>query len=189
YKWQNVKSQAYLVYTNKAPTGAFRGFGNPSASWAVEQALDIAGEKLGIDPIELMRKNACEPGYVSPHGNRVISCELRQCIDRASELFGWEEKRRDRRPYRGVGATASADARDQILGLAAEMREARAGDLEIQDGRIFVRGAPEGRSTTVAEVANKTLFRRKGTAILGKGEFDSDTEHHDPKERYGNESG
>ena len=281
YKWKNVKSQAYLVYTNKAPTGAFRGFGNPSAAWAVEQALDIAAEKLGIDPIELMRKNACEPGYVSPHGNRVTSCELRQCIDRTAELFGWEEKRRNRRPYRGVGATASshvsgkrhfgdwdgslamvkvdeagqvtvlsgegeigqaagtvlsqiaaetlgvpledvkvspadtdlglfaqgayasrltyvagnavaraaADARDQLLSLAADMLEARGGDLEIKDGRIFVKGAPESRSVTVAEVARKTLFRRNGHGILGRGEFDSDTESHDPKERYGNESG
>jgi CO/xanthine dehydrogenase Mo-binding subunit len=281
YKWQNVKSQAFLVYTNKAPTGAFRGFGNPSASWAVEQALDIAAEQLGLDPLELMRKNACEPGYLSPHGNRVTSCELRQCIDRTAELFGWEEKRRNRRPYRGIGATASshvsgkrhfgdwdgsvamvkvdeagqvtvlsgegeigqaattvlsqiaaetlgvpledvkisradtdvglfaqgayasrltyvagnavaraaANARDQLLALAADLLEARAGDLEIKDERIFVRGAPESKSTTVAEVARKTLFRRNGTAVIGKGEFDSDTESHDPKLRYGNESG
>jgi CO/xanthine dehydrogenase Mo-binding subunit len=281
YKWQNVKSQAYLVYTNKAPTGAFRGFGNPSASWAVEQALDIAGEKLGIDPIELMRRNACEPGYVSPHGNRVTSCELKQCIDRAAELFGWEEKRRDRQPFHGIGITASshvsgkrhfgdwdgsqamvkvdeagqvtvlsgegeigqaaetvmaqiaaetlgvpfddvkvsradtdlglfaqgayasrltyvagnavtraaADARDQLLALAADLLEAPAGDLEIKDGQVFVRGAPEGRRMSVGEVARKSLFRRNGRAILGKGEFDSDTESHDHKIRYGNESG
>ncbi|HZU05863.1 MAG TPA: xanthine dehydrogenase family protein molybdopterin-binding subunit [Chloroflexota bacterium] len=281
FKWQNVKSQAYLVYTNKMPTGAFRGFGNPSASWAVEQALDIAAERLGMDPLDLMRKNAAEPGYVSPHGNRVTSCELKQCIDRAAALINWKEKRANRKPFRGVGAAASshvsgkrhfgdwdgslaqvkidesgrvvvlcaegeigqsastvlcqivaetlgvplsdvqisradtdlglyaqgayasrltyvagnavmraaANARDQLLALAAEMLEARAGDLEIQNGRIFVRGAPEGRSVTVAEVAKRALFRRNGQMIVGKGEFDSDTESHDPKLRYGNESG
>jgi CO/xanthine dehydrogenase Mo-binding subunit len=42
---------------------------------------------------------------------------------------------------------------------------------------------------TVAEVAKKALFHRGGTVIVGRGEFDSDTESHDPKERYGNESG
>ncbi|HEY6201371.1 MAG TPA: molybdopterin cofactor-binding domain-containing protein, partial [Candidatus Binatia bacterium] len=42
YKYSDVKTQAYLVYTNKIPTGAFRGFGNPSAEWAVEQAIDEA---------------------------------------------------------------------------------------------------------------------------------------------------
>ncbi|MBX5492691.1 MAG: xanthine dehydrogenase family protein molybdopterin-binding subunit [Chloroflexi bacterium] len=280
-KWQNVKSQALLVYTNKAPTGAFRGFGNPSASWAVEQALDIAAERLGIDPLDLLRKNACTPGYVSPHGNRVTSCELIQCIDRAAELSGYREKRARRRPFIGIGVSASAhvsgkrhfgdwdgslaqvkidesgqvtvltgegeigqgastlfaqlaaetlgvpledvrvaqadtdttlfaqgayasrlayvagnaivraaaDARDKLLALAADELEASAGDLEIQNGKIFVRGAPDSRSTTVAEVAKKALFRRGGTMIVGRGEFDSDTESHDPKERYGNESG
>jgi len=67
--------------------------------------------------------------------------------------------------------------------------EAPAGDLEIKDGEIFVRGTPEGRRTTVAEVARKSLFRRNGHAILGKGEFDSDTESQDHRIRYGNESG
>ena len=44
-----------LVYTNLVPTGAFRGFGNPSADWAVEQAWDLAAEKLGIDVVDLLR--------------------------------------------------------------------------------------------------------------------------------------
>ena len=41
YKYSDVKIDAKLVYTNKIPTGAFRGFGNPSAEWAVEQAIDL----------------------------------------------------------------------------------------------------------------------------------------------------
>ena len=53
YKYSDVKIDAKLVYTNKVPTGAFRGFGNPSAEWAVEQALDLGAHALGIDPMEL----------------------------------------------------------------------------------------------------------------------------------------
>ena len=52
------------VYTNLVPTGAFRGFGNPSADWAVEQAWDLAAEKLGMDVVDLLRMNAVEPGDV-----------------------------------------------------------------------------------------------------------------------------
>ena len=103
YKYSDVKTQAYLVYTNKIPTGAFRGFGNPSAEWAVEQAIDEAAHALGIDPIEIARINAAEPGYVSPHGNRVISCELKQCIDKAGELIEWKKKRASKKPNTGLG--------------------------------------------------------------------------------------
>jgi 4-hydroxybenzoyl-CoA reductase alpha subunit len=103
YKYSDVKTQAYLVYTNKIPTGAFRGFGNPSAEWAVEQAIDKAAHDLDIDPLEIARLNAAEPGYVSPHGNRVNSCELKQCIDRVEQMMEWKKKRAQRTPGRGLG--------------------------------------------------------------------------------------
>src|SRR5713226_261084 len=103
YKYSDVKTQAYLVYTNKIPTGAFRGFGNPSAEWAVEQAIDEAAHKLGIDPLEIARMNAAEPGYVSPHGNRVVSCELKQCIDMTEKMMDWNRKRSEKKPNTGLG--------------------------------------------------------------------------------------
>lgn len=103
YRYPNVKAESYLVYTNNIPTGAYRGFGNPSAEWAIEQAWDIAADKLGIDPVELALMNAAEPGYVSPHGNRVISCELKQSIEMAADLMSWKDKRQARKPLRGLG--------------------------------------------------------------------------------------
>ncbi len=103
YKYSDVKTQAYLVYTNKIPTGAFRGFGNPSAEWAVEQTIDKAACELGIDPLALARLNAVEPGYVSPHGNRVTSCELKQCIDMTEKMMKWNQKRKEKLPNRGLG--------------------------------------------------------------------------------------
>lgn len=107
FQYTNVRNESFLVYTNTIPTGAFRGFGNPSINFAVDQVFDMAAEKLGIDPVELARQNAAFPGYVSPHGNRVSSCELRQCIDKAAELIGWEEKHKKRVPWRGYGFGAS----------------------------------------------------------------------------------
>lgn len=107
YKYSDVKTQAYLVYTNKIPTGAFRGFGNPSAAWAVEQAIDMAANELGIDPLEIARINAAEPGYVSPHGNRVTSCELRQCIDMAEQMMDWKIKRAEKKPDTGLGVACT----------------------------------------------------------------------------------
>jgi 4-hydroxybenzoyl-CoA reductase alpha subunit len=103
YKYSDVKTEALLVYTNKIPTGAFRGFGNPSAEWAVEQAIDLGAHELGIDPIEIARINAAEPGYVSPHGNRVTSCELKQCLDMVENMIDWKAQRVNKAPDTGLG--------------------------------------------------------------------------------------
>ena len=103
YKYSDVKTEALLVYTNKIPTGAFRGFGNPSAEWAVEQAIDLGAHELGIDPLEIARINAAETGYVSPHGNRVTSCELKQCLDMAEKMVDWKAKRANKAPDTGLG--------------------------------------------------------------------------------------
>jgi CO/xanthine dehydrogenase Mo-binding subunit len=103
YKYSDVKIDAKLVYTNKVPTGAFRGFGNPSAEWAVEQAIDLGAHELGIDPIEIARINAAEVGYVSPHGNRVTSCELKQCLDMVDKMIDWKAKRANKQPNTGLG--------------------------------------------------------------------------------------
>jgi CO/xanthine dehydrogenase Mo-binding subunit len=103
YKYSDVKLEAKLIYTNKIPTGAFRGFGNPSAEWAVEQAIDLGAHALGIDPLEIARINAAETGYVSPHGNRVTSCELKQCLDMAERMIDWQAKRAAKAPNTGLG--------------------------------------------------------------------------------------
>ena len=92
YKYSAVRADSTLVYTNLVPTGAFRGFGNPSADWAVEQAWDLAAEKLGIDILDLLRMNAMEPGGVSPHNHKITSCELKQCIDKAAGMIGWQRE-------------------------------------------------------------------------------------------------
>ena len=107
YKYPCARADSTLVYTNLVPTGAFRGFGNPSADWAVEQAWDLAAEKLGIDVVDLLRMNAVEPGDVSLHNHRITSCELKQCIDQAARLIGWDEKRKHRTPNRGLGIGCS----------------------------------------------------------------------------------
>ncbi len=107
YKYPCARADSTLVYTNLVPTGAFRGFGNPSADWAVEQCWDLAAEKLGIDVVDLLRLNAVEPGDVSPHNHKITSCELKQCIDKSAHMIGWKEKRAKRTPDRGLGIGCS----------------------------------------------------------------------------------
>ncbi|MBX9903377.1 MAG: molybdopterin-dependent oxidoreductase [Burkholderiales bacterium] len=107
YKYPNARAKSTLLYTNLVPTGAFRGFGNPSADWAVEQAWDLAAEKLKIDVVDLLRLNAVEEGDVSPHNHKITSGELRQCIDKAAELIQWKKKRKARKDGHGLGMGCS----------------------------------------------------------------------------------
>ena len=58
----NIQALAQLVYTNNAAGGAARGAGPPQVAFALESAVDMLAEKMGIDPLEFRLKNALVPG-------------------------------------------------------------------------------------------------------------------------------
>jgi CO/xanthine dehydrogenase Mo-binding subunit len=70
YTIPNLDFNGYVVYTNRVPTTAMRGFGVTSVSFAVETHLNRIAEVLGIDPLQLRLKNANRTGDTS--GNRVV---------------------------------------------------------------------------------------------------------------------
>ena len=49
------------VYTNTMPTGAYRGAGRPEAAYYIERVVDALADELGMDPVELRRKNFIPP--------------------------------------------------------------------------------------------------------------------------------
>lgn len=69
YQVPHVSVDGYAVYTNNIPAGAFRGFGAPQAQFASEMMMTRLADALGIDPIELRRKNLYREGGVEPTGN------------------------------------------------------------------------------------------------------------------------
>lgn len=87
YKFQNVKVDGYLAYTNTVPNGCFRGFGNSQSVFMLERMMDMAAEKLGIKPDEIRRVNAVTPNYTNPHGWRINSCGLTESIDAVAEAI------------------------------------------------------------------------------------------------------
>ena len=159
YTYTDVKTQAHLVYTNKVPTGAFRGFGNPSADWAVEQLLDMGAHELGIDPAELLRLNAAEPGYVSPHGNRVNSCELKQCIDMVEEMIDWKRKRAQPVAHRGLGVACTV----HVSGKRHFMDfDGGSATIKVnEDGKVFILSGEgeigQGASTVFCQIVAEEL--------------------------------
>jgi len=104
YLWgvPNVKYEADVVFTNKVYGGAFRGYGNPQITFAIESQMDMIAEKLGMDVKDLCLKNANYEGQLTCMGHKITSCGLKDCIDQAAEAVGWKEKRR-KPGNRGVG--------------------------------------------------------------------------------------
>nr|WP_221381336.1 molybdopterin cofactor-binding domain-containing protein [Actinoplanes polyasparticus] len=87
YRCANMRTDAWSVYTNTVPSGAFRGYGLGQVSFAVESALDELARRLGIDPIDLRERNVVGPGDdLTAPGDHVddltiASYGLDQCLD------------------------------------------------------------------------------------------------------------
>jgi putative selenate reductase molybdopterin-binding subunit len=62
YHCANKKVDAHCVYTHTLPAGAFRGYGLSQMIFAVESAMDELARQLGMDPLELRRRNVVRPG-------------------------------------------------------------------------------------------------------------------------------
>ena len=82
----NVKIDCYAMYTNNPPSGAFRGFGAFQAAFAIECLMDQVAEKLGVDRVELRRKNALRAGSITNTGQHLTeSVGLLECIEKTEK--------------------------------------------------------------------------------------------------------
>jgi xanthine dehydrogenase molybdenum-binding subunit len=101
YKIPNVRYRGTAVYTNKAPSCAMQGFGNPQVTFAVEQLMDVLAEKLGMDPIELRMKNYVGLGDTFWGQGPLVKSIVRsdgvpELMRRGAELIGWRDRRAPR---------------------------------------------------------------------------------------------
>jgi len=92
YHIPNYKYDGYRVMTNKPACGAMRGHGVPQPRFAFECLLNMVAHELGIDPIEIRRRNAMTPNTRTVNDLDISSCEFRATLDRAEEKSGWKEK-------------------------------------------------------------------------------------------------
>ncbi len=93
YRVPHVRQHVDVVYTNNIYACAFRGYGNPQATFALESQVDHLAEELGIDPLELRLKNAQESGETTGQGMVLSTCGLKECLETAAHSAGWGEKR------------------------------------------------------------------------------------------------
>ncbi len=112
YKWRNIRYRGIAVYTNKVPSCAFRGYGNPQVTWAVETVIDELAEELGMDPLELRLKNYVGRGDIFWGQGPTVRSTVRSdgvpyLVKKGAEIIGWSRRgspREKRGRYRrGIG--------------------------------------------------------------------------------------
>ena len=107
YRIPHANYVGHSVYTNTTPAGAFRGFGNPQAMSAIESAVDMMAEQLGMDPLDLRLKNIIKVGdpWCLPYP--CLSTGLADCIKEGAKRIGWAERGKkvshDQNKRRGIG--------------------------------------------------------------------------------------
>lgn len=92
YKLPVYKFEGMRLFTNKPPCGPKRGHGTTQPRYAVEVHLDKIAHDLGIDPVELRRRNLVEPYTRTVNGLHITSCALGECLDAVMERSGWNGK-------------------------------------------------------------------------------------------------
>ncbi|MEN3010129.1 MAG: xanthine dehydrogenase family protein molybdopterin-binding subunit [Candidatus Bipolaricaulaceae bacterium] len=169
YRIPHVKVDGYSVATNTVPCGAFRGFGSPQVIFAHESQMDELARRLGLDPLELRRKNALREGDETATAQVLTeSVGLLSCIERARELARWEERKRavaefnarERFKRRGLGV--STVMYGVGLGAKAPLLDKAGAYLKLEaDGSITLAvGNTEmgqGAITVLAQIAAEAL--------------------------------
>ena len=107
YDIPNVKFDGYRVLTNKPACGAMRGHGTVNTRFAFEQQLNRIAAVLGIDPIEIRRRNFLTAPCRTVNDLRVLSYGYPECIEQVVDRSGWKHKY-GRLPYgKGIGIGGS----------------------------------------------------------------------------------
>jgi carbon-monoxide dehydrogenase large subunit len=129
YTTPHISVSVRGVFSNTNPTSVFRGAGRPEASYAIERAIDVAASEIGIDRVELRRRNLITPEMM-PFKTGLLytydSGEFGKNIDGAMELSDWEgfEARRvealGRGKLRGIGLASVIEIAGGPLARPAE---------------------------------------------------------------------
>jgi 2-furoyl-CoA dehydrogenase large subunit len=125
YRIEAVALRSRAVVTNKAPTGLNRGFGGQQLYFGLERLMDKIAGRLGLDPVELRRRNLIQPDcfpYSTPTGGQYDSGDYEATLELALSRSGYEQLCRRREEgraegrLRGVGVVTIVDPSGTNLG-------------------------------------------------------------------------
>ncbi|MBN1423787.1 molybdopterin-dependent oxidoreductase [Candidatus Fermentibacteria bacterium] len=180
-----VRFRARSAYTTLPVSGAYRGYGATQGAFALNVQMDEMARDLGLDVLELWRRNHIRSGESSPvfqalgEGTEGVpmsirSCGLEQCLEQGSKAIGWEEKRGrggNGRLVRGIGMAAL------MQGSGIPRIDMASATLKLNDdGSVnLLVGATDlgtGSDTILAQIAAETLGIRADQVVV----YSSDTD-------------
>ncbi len=171
-KVKSVRFHGDIVYTNHTSAGAFRGYGAIQGNFAVESAIDMLIEKLGVDPIEFRNKNMIKENETSPifaimgegtegTAMNMDSCKLEYCLHRGKDLIKWNDiyprKQVSESKVKGVGMAIA------MQGSGIPFIDMGAATIKLNDDGFYnlMVGATDigqGSDTVLAQIAAETLM-------------------------------
>jgi CO/xanthine dehydrogenase Mo-binding subunit len=182
-KTKAVRFMGNVVYTNKTPAGAFRGYGATQGAFALECTVNKLAEKLNMDPGEIRLKNIIRKGEtcLTYYGKELGSSTLDKCIEKGKKLIGWDEKypRKEMagNKVRGLGMAVSMQG-SGIAGIDTASAEVRLND----DGNYtLLLGSTDmgtGSDTILAQMAAEVLETEVEKIIVNAA--DTDVSPYDP---------
>lgn len=143
YAFPAIRIDVTMALTNAAPLGPYRGAGRPEAIIAVEQLLDRGARALGIDRVEIRRRNMIAPGampYHTPNGPIYDSGDFEAAMNKALKLADWDGFAARRAASeaagkrRGIGLACFLEVAGGILDETVDLRFEGDGAATIRTG-------------------------------------------------------
>ena len=176
YKTPHIFCNVKAMFTNTVPVDAYRGAGRPEASYQLERVIDKAAREIGLDPIELRRKNFIDPGafpYQTPVAVSYDTGNYHATMDKAAEMAdiaGFPARREESRvrgKLRGLGVASYVEACGIAPSSLVGALGARAGLFECATVRVNPTGNisvftgshshGQGHETTFAQVVAEMI--------------------------------
>lgn len=134
-----------VVYTNTMGGGAYRGYGATQGIFALESAVNELAAKLNMDPVVIREKNMVAEGQIMTayYGEKLNSCTLDKCMERAKKMIEWDKKY----PFRKVG-------KDKVRSVGVAMAMQGSGISNVDIGSVEIRLNEEGFYTLLIGAAD-----------------------------------
>jgi aerobic carbon-monoxide dehydrogenase large subunit len=183
YAIPRIEVDGRSVVTNTTPTTTFRGAGRPEAAQAIERMLELFAAEIGMDPIEVRRKNFIKKDafpYTTASGATYDSGDYEGALDLALRSAGYEELRAEQRRRReeggasqlGIGISSYTEITNPLGEAEAEFGEV---EITAEGGAIVHTGSfshGQGHETTFAMIAAERLGLPIEQVTLVKGDTD-----------------
>ena len=139
YKIPNLELKATAYVTNKAPLGPVRGAGRPEASFFIERVIEMMARKIGLDPLELRRRNVVQPSefpYDNGSGFVYDSANLPLLLDTLVNRSRYEDLVSTRN--RIEGDYAKRGCRGQVMGIGVCLAMEDTGSLLTESAKVVL---------------------------------------------------